>query len=181
MRPLLIQTTDYKMLINSGKIQPKIRFSPLTLWLSSPYFAENRARSLPSPVSRSAESVPKMQPIFNKHVAGLSRSQFRRMGVPALVLGLCAFIQAAPSYAQLGGAESCFDQGPEKLPARITAALPPPPAALPPATTKADALAKIRPQRVPAKKPASASRENALNGGRPISGAKNPGAPLTAR
>ena len=121
-----------------------------------------------------------MRPTLNRCVC-FSRYHFRWIGVPALVLGFCALTQVAPGQAQLGAAESCFDQGPDKLPARVTASLPPPPAALPTSVTTPHALIKIHPKRMPAKKLPGSLRENALNGSRPMPGTRNSAASLTPR
>jgi hypothetical protein len=121
-----------------------------------------------------------MQLILDRN-AGCHRPEFRRIGVQALVLGFCAFTQAAPAQVQLGAAESCFDQGPGRLPAQIVASLPQPPAALSPTIARAEALAKVRTQKAPAKKLTRSPRENALNGNRPLPGAKNPGASVAVR
>ena len=67
--------------------------------------------------------------------ASFSRFQYRRIGLPALVLGFCAFAcltqQAALGQAQLGAAETCFDEGPDRLPANPATPVPAPPRALP--------------------------------------------------
>jgi hypothetical protein len=49
-----------------------------------------------------------------------SRVRFRRLSFPALALGICALTclqQAALGQAQMGAAETCFADGPDKLPA----------------------------------------------------------------
>ena len=50
-----------------------------------------------------------------------SRVRSRRFSFPALTLGLCALIflpqHAALGQAQMGAAETCFDEGPDHLPA----------------------------------------------------------------
>lgn len=107
-----------------------------------------------------------------------SRFHFRWIAVPALVLGFCAYTQAAPGQAQLGAAESCFDQGPEQLPARVAASLPPPPAALP-VSAASHTRAKVHPQRGYARKLPGSPGENALS--LPLPGGKNPAVSLTAR
>jgi len=61
----------------------------------------------------------------------LSRIQFGRLVLSALVLGFCAFTQPAPGWAQLGTAESCFDDGPATLPQGPLAASPTLPVAAP--------------------------------------------------
>jgi hypothetical protein len=112
--------------------------------------------------------------------ACFGRFQFRWIGVPVLVLGFCAFSQAALGQAQLGTAESSFDQGPDKLPAPAVASIPPPPA--PPSVAKARTAAKVSAQKAPAKSPPRSARENALNNARPVLGTKTPSAsPMTAR
>ena len=61
-----------------------------------------------------------MQPILDKAVRP-SRVRLCRLSFPALALGLCALIcllqRAALGQAQVGAAETCFDEGPDKLPA----------------------------------------------------------------
>jgi len=61
-------------------------------------------------------------------LTSFSRFQLRRIGLPVLVLSLCTFTRAASGQAQLGTGESCFDDGPERLPARTGPSLPAPPA-----------------------------------------------------
>jgi hypothetical protein len=56
-----------------------------------------------------------------------SRVRFRRLSFPALALGLCALTclqHDAFGQAQLGAAETCFDDGPDKLPAILKASIP---------------------------------------------------------
>ena len=69
-----------------------------------------------------------MQSILDKSVRP-SRSRSRRFNFPALALGLCALTclaqQAALGQAQIGSAETSFDEGPDKLPAIPSAAIPP--------------------------------------------------------
>ena len=60
-----------------------------------------------------------MLPILNTNVRP-SLVRFCRLSFPALVLGLCALTclqQDALGQAQMGAAETCFDSGPDKLPA----------------------------------------------------------------
>jgi len=92
-----------------------------------------------------------MYPNLDRYVSR-SRLQLSRIVFPALVLGLCAFTQAALGQAQLGTAESCFDQGPDKLPAISVASIPSPPAALPLRPSRMSAPARIHATRVSAGK-----------------------------
>jgi hypothetical protein len=75
-----------------------------------------------------------MQSILDKSVRP-SRFRARRFSFPALALGLCALTclaqQAALGQAQLGSAETSFDEGPDKLPAVPSASIPPLRAAVP--------------------------------------------------
>jgi hypothetical protein len=61
-----------------------------------------------------------MQPTLDKSVRP-SRVRFRRFSFPARAFGLCALIcllqQAALGQAQMGAAETCFAEGPDRLPA----------------------------------------------------------------
>jgi len=56
------------------------------------------------------------------------RTRCRRLHLPVAVLGCCALLYlSAPSalgQARLSAAESCFDQGPDILPATPSAAIP---------------------------------------------------------
>jgi hypothetical protein len=67
-----------------------------------------------------------MSPILLRFA--LSRRTRRRIHLPALAFGCCALLYlSAPSVlgqARLGAAESCFDQGPDKIPATPSAAIP---------------------------------------------------------
>jgi len=58
-----------------------------------------------------------------------SRLRVRRSSIPALAIGLCALIglvqQTAFGQAQVGSAETCFDDGPDWLPASPAAPVPP--------------------------------------------------------
>jgi hypothetical protein len=69
-----------------------------------------------------------MQSILDKSVRP-GRFRARRFSFPALALGLCALTclaqQAALGQAQVGSAETSFDEGPDKLPATPSAAIPP--------------------------------------------------------
>jgi hypothetical protein len=60
------------------------------------------------------------QPNLNKAVPS-SRVRICRLSFPVLVLGLCALTclvqRAALGQAQVGSAETSFDEGPDKLPA----------------------------------------------------------------
>jgi hypothetical protein len=112
--------------------------------------------------------------------ASLRRFQLRRIGFPALVLGFCAFTQTALGQAQLGTAESCFDQGPDKLPAISVASIPSPPAALPVRLAQSGAPARIRAARVSAGKPARPLHENTLNRSHWSPAVKSPEGTLTA-
>lgn len=68
-----------------------------------------------------------MQPILNR-IAHLSRLRSGRFSFPVMAFGLCAFMfpaqQAALGQAQMGSAETCFDGGPDKLPAVPHASVP---------------------------------------------------------
>lgn len=65
-----------------------------------------------------------MQLILDK----IRRVRFYRLSFPVLVLGFCALIcllqQTALGQAQMGAAETCFDEGPDKLPAISGTAIP---------------------------------------------------------
>jgi hypothetical protein len=69
-----------------------------------------------------------MQRILDKAVRP-SRVQSCRLSFPALALGLCALTclaqQAALGQAQMGSAETSFDEGPDKLPAIPNTPIPP--------------------------------------------------------
>jgi hypothetical protein len=59
--------------------------------------------------------------------ASVNRRLLGRLSCSALVLGFCALAclpHPALGQAQLGAAESCFDQGPDKLPPASMAAIP---------------------------------------------------------
>jgi hypothetical protein len=110
--------------------------------------------------------------------ASFRRFPFRRIGFPVLVLGICAYAcltpQAAPGQAQIGAAESTFDQGPENVPARTAVPIPPPPAPLPFDITKPGVVT----MGTPAEKPL---RPNTPNKSRLATRKKNPDGTLTAR
>ncbi|MGA7340375.1 MAG: hypothetical protein WBX18_07255 [Terracidiphilus sp.] len=107
-----------------------------------------------------------------------------RTGIPALVLGFCAFAgltqQAALGQAQLGTAESCFDQGPEKLPSGPITAIPTPPAPLPVRFTRIAVPKGIQPVRISPQRPAQVQRENPLARNRFAPLLKSPDGTLTA-
>lgn len=69
-----------------------------------------------------------MQRILDKAVRP-SRVKSCRLSFPALALGLCALTclaqQAALGQAQMGSAETSFDEGPDKLPAIPNTPIPP--------------------------------------------------------
>ena len=75
-----------------------------------------------------------MQPILDRVVPS-SRVRYGRFSLPVLALGLCALIfpaqQAALGQAQMGSAETCFDEGPDKLPVVPHASVPSLRAAMP--------------------------------------------------
>jgi len=58
----------------------------------------------------------------------IHRVRFSRLSFPALALGFCALIcllqQTALGQAQMGAAETCFDEGPDRLPAIPKTAIP---------------------------------------------------------
>jgi hypothetical protein len=120
-----------------------------------------------------------MHPNLDKY-ASLRRFQLRRIGFPALVLGFCALTQAALGQAQLGTAESCFDQGPDKLPAISVASIPPPPAALPTRLAQIGAPARVHAMKVSMEKPARPLRDATLNRSHWTPAAKSPEGTLTA-
>jgi hypothetical protein len=66
----------------------------------------------------------------------LRPSGLRRRAVVALVLTLCALHWAVPARPQVAAGETCFDEGPDKLPARVATSIPPPPAPLPSRTAR---------------------------------------------
>jgi hypothetical protein len=102
-----------------------------------------------------------MQRILDKAVR-FSRVRSCRLSFPALALGICALIcfaqQAALGQAQVGSAESSFDEGPDKLPAISNTPIPPLRVAMPaqiaqavlPARHRGSGPAMARPARAPA-------------------------------
>lgn len=68
-----------------------------------------------------------MPPILDKAVRS-SRVRSCRLSFPALALGLCAITCLAPhaafGQAQLGAAETSFDEGPDRLPANPITPIP---------------------------------------------------------
>ena len=111
----------------------------------------------------------------------LGRIQLRWIGFPVLVLGYCAFLPAASGQAQLGTGESSFGQGPDKVPARIVASLPAPPAALPATAAKPGRPAGVQPAKAPAKTAARSFRQNARGKSQSPVAVKTPGDTLTAQ
>jgi hypothetical protein len=120
-----------------------------------------------------------MQLILDRNCL-LRRFQFRWIGPAVLALAFWTLPQAAPGQAQIGTAESCFDQGPDRLPARAAVPIPPAPAALPSRIGHAGKPARIQPQKTPTSAPVRSMRENARNQRGPTSGTKNPGDAMAA-
>lgn len=107
-----------------------------------------------------------MPPILDKAVRS-SRVHARRWSLPALALGLCAITclaqQAALGQAQLGSAETSFDEGPDKLPAVPSTPIPTLRAELP-----AQIALAVLPQRHRNSNPATARPVHALVAHTPV-------------
>jgi hypothetical protein len=123
-----------------------------------------------------------MQPILNRIVRSI-RLRFGRFSFPVMALGLCALIfpaqQAALGQAQMGSAETCFDGGPDKLPAVPHASVPALRAEMP--AQIAQILQPLHSAAsVPAPRPAHSTTQNALPKDRLIPRKKPPEGTLTA-
>jgi hypothetical protein len=97
-----------------------------------------------------------MQRILDRAVRS-SRVRSCRLSFPVLALGICAFTclaqQAALGQAQVGSAETCFDEGPDKLPAIPSTPIPSLPAEMPARTAQTLLPARTRPANATAVKP----------------------------
>jgi hypothetical protein len=97
-----------------------------------------------------------MQRILDRAVRS-SRVWPCRLSFPALALGICALIclvqQAALGQAQVGSAETCFDEGPDKLPAIPSTPIPSIPAEMPARIAQTPLPAHTHSAKAPAAKP----------------------------
>ncbi len=101
-----------------------------------------------------------MQPNLDKDKAICSGwFRFCRLHYPALVFGLCAFTclaqRAALGQPQVGSAETCFDEGPDKLPPGPTTPIPSLRAEMPLRIAQILQAQRTRPASSPAAKPAA--------------------------
>jgi hypothetical protein len=96
------------------------------------------------------------QPNLNKAVPS-SRVQIFRLSFPVLALGLCALTclvqRAALGQAQVGSAETCFDEGPDKLPAIPNTPIPSLRTEMPAQIAQSIQPVRIRPASAQAEKP----------------------------